>query len=483
MREAKRSIGYNYIMNTFIQGSAYILPVIVNPYVSGILGPEGMGKVSFVTAIISYFTLIAVLGVPTYGVREVSKVKSDTEELSQVVYEILFINIVMGVLTYIFFSLYIFLSPQDISYKILLLAMSPSIALNTIGVDWMYKGLEQFSVMAARNVIVKIAVIIMIFIFINTPEDIYIYGILTACASYGYNIWNFIAKKKYIVRKSKGELDVKRHIVPIFIFFSMIVATTIYTNLDMVMLGAMKNDYEAGIYDASAKLKTLMVVAATSLGAVLLPRVTALVSAGKMEGFKRISERALNLIFIFAVAMVAYVEVSADVLINVFSGEAFHSAVPVLRILAPTVILIGMTNIMGIQMLIPLGREKMVLVSEVGGAVTDLVINIVLIPRYGAIGAAIGTLVAEIVVLVIQLCACLDYISSILRCVQYYKILLSGVMAGSVTFFINNYFTIAIWKLCCSIVAFCAIFGGLLFIMRERNIIYIVEKIREREKV
>ena len=109
MREAKRSIGYNYIMNTFIQGSAYILPAIVNPYVSGILGPEGMGKVSFVTAIISYFTLIAVLGVPTYGVREVSKVKSDTEELSQVVYEILFINIVMGVLTYIFFSLYIFL--------------------------------------------------------------------------------------------------------------------------------------------------------------------------------------------------------------------------------------------------------------------------------------------------------------------------------------------------------------------------------------
>ena len=208
-----------------------------------------------------------------------------------------------------------------------------------------------------------------------------------------------------------------------------------------------------------------------------------MVSAGKMEGFKRISERALNLIFIFAVAMVAYVEVSADVLINVFSGEAFHSAVPVLRILAPTVILIGMTNIMGIQMLIPLGREKMVLVSEVGGAVTDLVINIVLIPRYGAIGAAIGTLVAEIVVLVIQLCACLDYISSILRCVQYYRILLSGVMAGSVTFFINNYFTMAIWKLCSSIVAFCAIFGGLLFIMRERNIIYIVEKIREREKV
>lgn len=480
MREAKRSIGYNYIMNTFIQGSAYILPIVVNPYVSGILGPEGMGKVSFATAIISYFTLIAVLGVPTYGVREVSRAKANKEELSRVVYEILFINVMMGVLTYILFSLYILLSPQNMSYKILLLAMSPSIAFNTVGVDWMYKGLEQFSVMAARNVIVKIAVIIMIFIFINTPEDIYLYGILTVCASYGYNLWNFIAKNKYIVRKSKGELDVKRHIVPIFIFFSMTVATTIYTNLDMVMLGAMKNDYEAGIYDAAAKLKTLMVVAVTSLGAVLLPRVTALVSAQKMDEFKRISERAFNLIFIFSVAMAAYVEVSADVLINVFSGEAFHSAIPVLRILAPTVILIGMTNIMGIQMLIPLGREKMVLVSEVGGAVTDLVINIVLIPQYGAIGAAIGTLIAEIVVLLIQICACLDYITSILWRVQYYKILVSGVVAGSVAFFINKRVNIAIWKFCSSIVVFCAIFGLLLFIMRERNIIYIMERIQKR---
>ncbi len=483
MRKAKRSIGYNYIMNTFIQGSAYILPIVVNPYVSGILGPEGMGKVSFATAIISYFTLIAVLGVPTYGVREVSRAKANKEELSRVVYEILAINVMMGVLTYILFFVYIFVSPQNISYKILLLAMSPSIAFNTIGVDWMYKGLEQFSVMAARNVIVKIVVVIMIFIFINVPEDIYLYGILTICASYGYNIWNFIGKKKYVVRQRKGELDVRKHIAPIFIFFSMTVATTIYTNLDMVMLGAMKNDYEAGIYDASAKLKSLMVVAATSLGAVLLPRVTALVSAGKIDEFKRISERALNLIFIFSVAMVAYVEISADVLINIFSGEAFHSSVPVLRILAPTVILIGVTNIIGIQMLIPLGREKMVLISEIGGAVTDLAINMVLIPKHGAIGAALGTLIAEIVVLIIQLYACFDYILLILRRVQYYKILFSGVIAGGITFFTNKHFNIVIWKFCCSIIAFCVVFGLLLIIMRERNIVYIIEKIKRRRKV
>lgn len=478
MREAKGSVGYNYIMNTFIQGSAYILPVIVNPYVSGILGPEGMGKVSFVTAIISYFTLIAVLGAPTYGVREVSKAKNSKEELSRVVYEILFINFIMGCITYFFFYLYIFLSSKIAIYRMLLLIMSPAIAFNIIGIDWMYKGLEQFSVMAVRNLLVKIASIIMIFICVNTSEDIYLYGFLMVCASYGANIWNYIAKKKYIVRKRREELDVRRHIVPIFIFFSMTVATTIYTNLDMVMLGAMKNDYEAGIYDAAAKLKTLMVVSVTSLGAVLLPRVTALVNMGKMEEFKRISERALNLIFVFAIAMVVYVEISAEVLISIFSGKAFYSAAPVLRVLAPTVVLIGMTNIIGIQMLIPLGRENMVLISEVGGAITDLVINIVLISRYGAIGAAIGTLIAEIVVLVIQICACLDYISYILRCVQYYKILSSGVIAGSVVFCINKQFTGGIWKLCCSMGAFCVMFGLLLFIMKEKSIIYIIERVR-----
>ena len=481
MQETKGTIGFNYIMNTIIQGSSYLLSFIVNPYVSAILEPEGMGKISFVTAIISYFTLLAVLGAPTYGVREVSKTKTDKRQLSRTVYEILYINFVMGAFVYAIYYLYVGLSSQALEYRTLLLVMSPSIVLNVISIDWLYKGLEKFSVIASRNVMIKIAVVFIIFMCIRDEDDIYLYGILTVCATYGVNVWNFLGRKKYIKIEKKEKLDVKRHILPMFIFFSMTVATTIYTNLDMVMLGILKNDYRAGIYDSAVKLKGLMVIAVTSLGAVMLPRVTALVNQGKINEFKRISERELNLIIIFSAAMFFYVEINANILIELFSGKEFYDAVPVLRVLAPTVILIGLTNIIGIQMLIPLGREKIVLLSEIVGALLDLVINFILIPRYDALGAAIGTLIAEIAVLVVQVVACMDYVFGMFCRIQYYKIFISGIIAGITSSVINKCISRAIGKFFLSGVLFSLLFGMILLIMKEKECMHIIKKLKGEE--
>ncbi len=473
----KGSIGYNYIMNTIIQGSAYILPLIVNPYVSGILGPEGMGKVSFVTAVLSYFTILAVLGVPTYGVREVSKVKGDREKVSRTVYEILNINLIMGFLTYLCFFIYALISSGMTEYRELLLVMSPTILLNIIGLDWMYKGLEEFSVIAVRNVIIKAIAIGMIFVCIRDKEDLILYGLLTVCAAYGSNLWNFLGKKRYICKPKREKREIRKHIMPVLIFFSMTVATTIYTNLDMVMLGTMKNDYEAGIYDAASKLKIILVSAVSSLGTVLLPRVTALVNQGKMDEFRRISRHALALIIIFSFSLAVYFEVNAESLIGLFSGKAFDDAVPVLRVLVPTIILIGITNITGIQMLIPLGREKVVLASEIAGAIVDLLINMILIPQYGALGAAIGTLIAELIVFFIQ-AASADYVRKILCSIQFCKIGFSGITAGILMLLFGNCINNVIWKLLCSGILFYLLYGALLFIMRERECRWILEKIK-----
>lgn len=475
-----KSIGYNYIMNMIGQGTVYLLPFIVNPYVSNILGPEGMGKVSFVTAVLSYFTMFALLGAPTYGIREVSKIKDNRKMLSKTVYEIFALNIFSGIIVYIFFFVYIMIFKQMSEYKIMMTAMCPMIALNIIGLEWMYKGLEKFSTIAVRNCVTKFIIIIIIFMCVKSNEDIVLYGVLTIFATYGVSIWNFCGKNKYVRLKEVNKLDLKRHMIPLLIFFSMTVATTIYTNLDMVMLGIMRNDYEAGIYDAAAKIKIVAVAAASSLGAVLLPRVTSLVNEGDLAGFRRLSGKALSLIAIFSASLAVYMGVTADNLIGLFSGDSFGKSVVVLRILAPTVTLIGLTNIIGIQMLIPLGKEKMVLLSEIAGAVVDLIINLLLIPQYGASGAAIGTLAAEVVVLLVQIIASREYVIEILFKIQYFKISIACVAAASFIIVIGKLIDGKILFLFCSAAIFYMIFGLTLMLLKENECMWMIEKVKRR---
>lgn len=474
----ENSIGYNYVMNTIIQGSAYILPLVANPYVSRVLGPEGMGQVSYATAIIYYFTMFAVLGVPTYGIREVAKAKTDKNSLSGIVYGIAVINLVMGVIVYFFYFVYIKYVPLSFSNRKLLLVMSPTILLNLIGFDWLYKGMEKFSAIAIRNVIIKMGVLVLTFAYVHSMKDIYLYGFLTVIATYGVGIWNFFGHFRYVnIRNMKG-FAIKKHILPILIFFSMTIATTIYTNIDMVMLGIMRSDYDVGIYDASTKLKTVAIAAVSSLGAVLLPRVTSLIAQGKIAEFKNISEKALNLIAIFSLSLMAYVWINSATLISIFSGEKFAESVPVLKILTPTFFLIGMTNIIGIQMLLPMGKEKMVLASEIAGAVMDLIINILLIPHYGAIGAAVGTLVAEVVVLIVQAYACRKYVVDILTNIQFKKIFVAGVFASFFAWFGSRMIGFSWGKIICSLLTFYLMYGCILVIVKEKTCLWIMNQVK-----
>ena len=472
-----RSIGYNYLMNTILQGSAYILPLIVNPYVSNILGPAGMGKISYVTAILSYFTMVAVLGVPTYGIREVAKTKNSRNLLSGTVYGIVSINVVMGIVVYAAFFFAVFRFPLFEPYKKLLLLMSPVIMLNLIGFEWLYKGLEKFSVISARAVLVKFATIILIYIMVHSANDIYIYGILTIVAAYGSSLWNFFDHCKYVDIRNMRGFGIKKHIKPILIFFGMTIATTIYTQMDMVMLGFVRGDYETGIYDAAAKIKIVGLGAVSSLGAVLLPRVTSLIAQKHMNEFKRVSGKALHLVIIFSNSLAIYVGIIAQSLIYIFASKEFQAAIPILRILTPTFVLIGMTNIIGIQMLVPLGRERMVLISEISGAAINLIFNAFLIPQYGAIGAAIGTLSAEITVWGVQVYACRDYVLSILHESEIQKILVAGILSGMIAWKFYEIFDLP-WTSCiCTAFIFYFLYSGILLLLKDKECLWIVQKI------
>lgn len=428
----EKSLTVNFIMNIILSMSAFIFPLITFPYVSRVLLPIGTGKVSFANSIIAYFALFAQLGIPTYGIRACAIVRDDKEKLTKTVQELLIINTIISVLVYIVFIIALFTVPKMRSDSTLFLITSTTIFFNIIGVEWLYKALEQYSYITIRSIIFKFIGLILMFIIVKNSSDYVWYGFITIFAASASNIFNFINLHKYVSLKPVGNYNFKVHLKAVTIFFAMSCATTIYTNLDSVMIGFIKGATENGYYNAAVRIKSILVSIVTSLGAVLLPRASYYLENNYIDEFKKISKKAINFVILISIPMMIYFIMFAKESILFLAGDSYAKSIAPMQIIMPTLLFIGLTNIMGIQMLVPLGKEKYVLYSEIAGALIDLVLNALLIPRYGAAGAAVGTLVAEVVVWIVQFKYLKNDIIPIFKTIRYPLILLAAVISAAV---------------------------------------------------
>lgn len=426
----QKSIKKNFVMNVVLTMSSFIFPLITFPYVSTILTPARYGMVTFATSIISYFNLFAQLGIPTYGIRAVAQVRDDKEELTRVTHELVFMNFVIGVLSYIVFFILLFTVPRLADEKPLFIITSSMILFNCIGMEWLYKGLEQYTYITVRSILFKFIALIMMFVLIHAKSDYVIYGGISIFAASASNVLNFINAHRYIRFRPIGHYNLKRHLQPVMIFFAMSCATTIYLHLDTIMLGFMKTDTDVGYYNAAVRIKTILTSVVTSLGAVLLPRASYYVNQGKKSQFLMITKKALNFVWIVALPLTVYFILYAKEGIYFLSSRDFTGSIEPMQIIMPTILFIGLTNIMGIQILVPIGKEKYVLYSEVAGAVVDFIINLVLIPQMASSGAAIGTLAAEAVVWIVQYYYTKDIVKDVYKQIRYLPILL-GIGIGS----------------------------------------------------
>jgi O-antigen/teichoic acid export membrane protein len=455
-------------MNAILNASAFIFPLITFPYVSRILGPVGTGKVAFATSVISYFSMVAMLGIPTYGIRACARVRDDREKLTKTVQEIFLINFIMSVIVYAVFLISLVTVEKFVQERELLLIMSTTIIFNLIGMEWLYKALEQYSYITMRSLLFKFIALILVFVLIHKPQDYLFYGVTSIFAAAGSNIMNFINARKYVQLKWLKNHNYVQHLKPIAVFFAMSVATTIYTNLDTVMLGFMQGDEQVGYYNAAVKVKTLAVSLVTSIGTVLLPRVSYYIEKRMDTEFKKVTAKAFNLVVLMSLPIVIYFVFYAKEAIVFLSGQDYLPAVVPMQIIMPTIFLIGLTNIMGIQILVPQGREKMVLYSEIVGAIVDLILNVLLIPRYGCAGAAIGTLAAESAVLVVQMYTLKDFIGSVIKEIKSWKIILACIVASIAAAAahqipLTNNFIMLVWT---AVVFFC-VYGAVLLLLKE----------------
>ena len=306
---------------------------------------------------------------------------------------------------------------------------------------------------------------------VRDPEDCLQYGFLTILATSASNVLNFINLRKYIYLKPIGGYHIRRHIKMILVFFSMSVATTIYTNLDNVMLGFMKDKVEVGYYSAAVKIKSIMVSVVTSASTVLLPRASYYVDKGMMDEFSRILKKTMHFIFLVAIPFSIYFMIYAKEGIFFLSGKAYAGAIIPMQIIMPTLTLIGISNVTGIQMMVPLGREKQVLYSEIAGAIVDLALNTIFIPIYGAAGAALGTLVAEAVVLGWQCVAIRDLKMGIFQKLPYGKILVAVGLGSAASFWVKLLGVGVFPTLVISAVCFFGVYGIVMTVLKDSLIL------------
>jgi O-antigen/teichoic acid export membrane protein len=479
-----RSVKFNFIMNFLLTISQFIFPLITFPYVSRVLKPEGVGSIASATSVITYFTMFALLGVPTYGIRACARVRDNKEELSRTVQELLIINMVMMVLCYIAFGIAMFSVEKFQQDRALLLISSGAMILNVIGVSWLYSALEQYAYITTAAMVFKIISIGLMFAFVRSKEDYIIYGGITVFASAGSYVVNFIRLRKFISLRPVRNYDFRRHLRPILVFFAMSVATTIYTNLDTVMLFFMKSNTDVGYYNAAVKVKTILVSLVTSLGIVLLPRLSFYIENGQMKEFRRMIAKAINFVLLLSLPLTVYFIFYAKESILLLSGNEFMGSVLPMCVITPSIIMIGLSNVLGIQVLVPTGREDKVLLSVIIGAIVDLFLNIVCVPKYSAVGSAIATMVAEIVVLLVQIVCLRQMLWEMKGEIHWRQIGIALIASTGVILVIKNYmsFDSVFITLFISAIIYFGVYGLVLLGVKETFVLDIVKPFIDRIK-
>ncbi len=400
-----KSVKVNFIYNMLNTATQMLYPLVTFPYASRILLADGIGQVDFFNSIIQYIVLFSSLGIPLYAIRESARVRNDERELSKVSLEIAILHTLLTVIGYLIVFVLCFTVDKVMADLPLFLLLSLTIIFNAVGCNWLFQGVEDFKYITIRGLIVRVICIVLLFVLVHSREDLIWYALLTIMGTVGANIFNLWRMRLYVKpswHKWK-DLNIKRHIKPCLKIFSLNLIISIYCNLDLVMLGFLKDESAVGYYTAAHKIQKILLTIVTSLGAVMLPRLSNLIAEGKNEEFARLSQKSVDFIVFLSVPMFLGLIVVSEPLIHLFCGDSYEPAITTLKFLSPVILIIGLSNLIGIQVLYPQGKENLVIISTAVGAVVNFGINWFIIPVYGSDGAAFATLIAELCVTVTQI--------------------------------------------------------------------------------
>lgn len=424
----RKSLKVNAALNGIKSILSLLFPLITFPYVSRVLGANGIGIYNFSNSIVSYFILIAGLGVNTYAVREGAKYRDNFNKISKFSSEVFSINLVSTLIAYILLLLSLIVFSNLRNYFVCIAIFSLQIFFTTIGTEWIYTIFEDYAYITLRSIAFNIISVLLLFLFVRSKNDYLQYAAITVFAAVGSNVFNYIHAKKIVSIKFSWHLNLKCHLKPILIIFASSVAVMIYVNSDITLLGIMKNSYVVGIYSVSAKIYSIVKSVITALLVVTVPRLALLWGQHRFKEYKMIlSDVINNLIILVLPCMVGLIMLSKEVIL-IISGKGFLRAQSSLQILCVALVFSLFGWIISDCVLIPAKREKKFFYATCISAIVNILINVLFIPSLAENAAAVSTVIAECSMMLMNLYYSWDIVNDIFRSKSFYRNLFSSVI-------------------------------------------------------
>lgn len=397
-----KSLKFNFFMGIIRMATGVCFPIIIMPYINRVLNPELIGKVEFANTIVNYFILFTSLGIPVYGVREIAKARDSLEERSKIFIEFAIILLVMNVIMYIIYFCLLYFNPMFQEEKTILYIFSLNIFFTTFSFEWFYQGIEDQKQITVRTIIVRSISIVGIFLFVKSSADYLNYALILSIGIIGGNIFNIILLRKYISISKEIFIKIKplRHIKYILVTFAAGLLTTVYTQMDILMIGDFVGMSYVGLYNMPLKFILLMKSVITIFGATLLPRLTNLYSDNKINEYKVYVDKSFSGLILYCLFVTINLYILSEDIIEIFGGEKFLDSIITLKILSLTVIFSGFAYFKGVVILYSQKKDQLFLYSVLIAALINFILNYKLIPKYNQNGAAMATLIAEISVII-----------------------------------------------------------------------------------
>lgn len=406
----------NFLYNVLYQVFTFIIPLITTPYISRVLGVDNVGIYSYTYSIVYYFMLITMLGINNYGSRTIAKSTNDNDKLSYYFCSIYYLQLFCGIVMLILYNILVLFVFKE--YRSAFLIQNIYILSAIFDINWLYFGLEKFKITISRNVIIKLCSLIFIFLFVKTKSDLLIYIIIASGSTLLSQLYLWLFVKKNVKITKVKIRDIFKNFKPCLILFVPVVAYGIYRVMDKTMLGKISGTIVLGYYENAEKIINIPISFINALGTVMLPNISKIVNDSKELEKKIYASFKLCLFFVVPIFF-GLLTIGKDFSV-VFFGKDFSNSGIIIQYLSITIVFSAITNVIRTNYLIPKEMDKIYVSSTIIGAIINFIINLCLIPKYGYIGACIGTILAEFSVMLVQLL----YVRKEINIYKIYKILL-----------------------------------------------------------
>lgn len=466
----------NYLYNLSYQILVLIVPLITTPYVSRVLGAKGVGTFSYTNSIVQYFILFGCIGLNLYGQREIAYVQHEKEKSDKVFWELVILRIITVSIS--LFAFYFTLASHG-KYSSIFFIMCLDILASMIDISWFFQGIEDFKKIVVRNFIIKIVGVVLIFLFVKSSDDLLLYVICHSATLFLGNLsmWAYIPK---LVGKVKvRELEIKKHIRPTIVLFLPQIATSVYTVLDKTMIGFLTGvEEEVAYYEQGQKIVKIVMALVTSLGTVMMPRVANLFKQNEMEKVKNYLSKSFRFVFFLSFPMTFGLMAVSCNIVPWFFGSGYDKVIPNMMVISPILVMISLSNIIGMQYLLAIGRHRDFTISLVAGCVINFSFNLLLIPFFLSIGAAVATVIAETSVTGVQVFFTRkDFkFGEIISSNKHY--IISSLIMFVPTYLLAKYLPASIINTFICVAVGCLIYVGLLFVLKDKTLFEAVEKIK-----